>query len=204
MNLYRRYFFSIISIVLLLLLGFLAPQFAEGQTDGYRKPKIYLFILDEGDACKPHGYERYDSDVPTYCNPNLDIDDVEQKKDICTAGGICATNETDLPITVRQFTIKLGALLEPVSAYCKKDPANIPPEKRKSMVIFFDWGTSQRAKITFNRIGDGEIPSMKWPGSLKNGTRWFNHQRLDAFDPDRSIKWALTVGKRQWEFSVEP
>ncbi len=72
------------------------------------------------------------------------------------------------------------------------------------MVVLFNWERPQKAEISFRRIGNAGIPPMEWTGSLNNESRWFNHQRLDAFYPEKNITWELTVGGRHWEITVEP
>jgi hypothetical protein len=198
---YRRWFFSLIIPLMLLFHGLLAPKFAEAQPDEYQNPTIYLFILDEPDACKPTGYKSYDSEEPSVCVPKLTINDVVNLM------SNCEPNVVEFPITVpsgQQFMIKLGPLFEAVSAYCEQNPATMSPRERKSMLILFDWKTAQTAKIDFRRIGNARIPKWNWPGSLNGENRWFNHQRLDAFYPVYNMKWRLTVGTKHWDFGVEP
>jgi hypothetical protein len=194
---HRRQVFSIVGIYLAVFLGIHVPQSGKAQTEGYHNPKIYLFILDELEVCKPGGYKSYDIDEPSGCE-GPDIRDIVGLKETCS------TSDCKVTSSSRQYKIKLGSLFEPVSAYSKDSPENKLPNDRRSMVLLFVWEKRLSSNITLRRIGNAGIKTITWAGRLNNDYRWFNHQRLDAFHPMNEIKWTLKVGKEQFEFSVEP
>jgi hypothetical protein len=200
MNPLRNHYPQVLAVLVISLiaaLGVQNPQSAKAQSKKENPPKIYLFILDEMNVCKPSGYASYDSDEPSGCQ-GPDIDGIRQMKNSSTF------IECKLPSSSQKYNIQLGDLFEPVTAYSRRNPAERKVEERQTMVVLLDWGgESISTNIYLKRIGGGGIKPWEWKGGLNKGKSWFNHQRLDAFDPMKNIKWILQIGENEWELSVE-
>lgn len=184
-------------ISLLVISGFLFtihPYISMAQTN-QELPKVSLkmFIVPEKDACPPSGYKDYDSYQTSNC-PELGRDDIAKWEDrrITIQTGKIPPGE-----------ISLGKFLfTAVDAY-SRESQKTNPEERLSFVLVFEWDQPQNSPITLERRGGQNIPSMKWPGVLKDHTIWIHHERADAFLPANNIKWVLIEGNHKWEFKAE-
>lgn len=182
------------SILFYLIIIFSSLVFADNNDSDNPKISVTILVVPEKEACKPNGYQRYESGLPSKCEKLL-IKDIEKWQDRINF------SVKKIPPSKISLGSRLFGILDAYRTTWTDDP-----EKRKAVVLVFDWGEAQNISLELERdvlFDNVPIKDLKWSGKLAGEQRWIHHERADAFLPAYGIKWTLNAGGYTWILKTE-
>jgi hypothetical protein len=187
-------------IVIVSMVSAFHPVWAQlGSTKPEPTMTLTLCIVEQTEACPPHGYQKGDmqhesSNCPKL-KPQAVIDWVNDNQ---------AHQLVDIP--PKEITLT-GRIEEVLTTYKNSDPDSLPVNQRAAMVLMFEFKNSQDSVVSIHRVASNrytsKIESRNWSGSLDNERRLIYHERADAFFPGYHVKWIIRIGGKEWTLRTQ-